>query len=228
MAQSVLILSFALAFSLLGAGIIADAASRKMRKLRILCACLLIAAILAVPYMIVALNIRFNYTPSMPLGMYRLVRVPSNAIRRGMLVATCAPLSAAALGRRRGYLATGPCPADTELLLKAVAGATGDEVTVSVTGVTVNGCLLRHSRPLSLDAGRRRLSFWPQGNYRLHRGQFWLFAPNDRSWDSRYWGPASAADISAIAIPVIAGPWTGVPRCAGNDVRLPDIVPDIW
>ena len=59
----------------------------------------------------------------MPLGIYRLEPLPAAGVVRGMVVAVCAPDDAAELGRRRGYLATGPCPHDSELLLKVVAGS---------------------------------------------------------------------------------------------------------
>jgi hypothetical protein len=53
-------------------------------------------------YMITALHLRFNFTSSMAVGIYRLVPLPKNGVRRGMLVAACAPPDAAELGRRRG------------------------------------------------------------------------------------------------------------------------------
>lgn len=73
--------------------------------------------------------------------------MPANGVERGMFVAVCAPADAAKVGRHRGYLSTGPCSDDTELLLKAVAAVAGDEVTVSRRGLAVNGRLLPHSRP---------------------------------------------------------------------------------
>lgn len=157
--------------------------------------------------MIVTLHLRFNFTASMPFGIYELVPVPKSAIQRGMLVAVCAPLDAAELGRRRRYLASGPCPDDTELLLKTVAAVAGDYVEDSARGVTVDGCLLPHSWPLSYDTARRRLLTWPEAHYyRLRRGQLWLYADNDRSWDSRYWGPAAASDVSARAALLLSIP----------------------
>lgn len=138
-------------------------------------------------YGIVAGELRFNLTPSMPLGIYRLLPVPISAVARGMTVAVCAPTGASALGRSRGYLSIGRCPSVTEPLLKVIAGVTGDDVTVSARGVAIGGCLLANSRPFSRDLAGRRLKPWLSGRYRLHRGQLWLYANNERSWDSRYW-----------------------------------------
>jgi len=203
MTHSVLVLSFALASGLLGAAVIADSTSRRAQRLRVLRLCLIIAVVVVIAHTIVALDLRFNFTPSMPLGIYRLAPVPRSGVKPGMFVAACAPLVAAELGRHRGYLATGPCPADSELLLKTVVAIAGDEVAISVSGVAVHRCVLPHSRPLPLDAAGRRLLPWPQGHYQLRRGQLWFYAPNNRSWDSRYWGPASAAAVMARAIPLL-------------------------
>ena len=187
----------------------------KARRLRILRLCVFAGVVVLIVHAIAAIDIHFNFTPSMPLGIYRLTPIPKSGVERGGLVAVCAPPTAAKLGRRRGYLAAGSCPTAAEPLLKVVAAVAGDSVTVSANGVAVNGCLLPHSRALSRDAAGRRLPPWPQGHFQLRRGEFWLYAANDRSWDSRYWGPASLADISARALPVLAAPWGQVrPRCA--------------
>lgn len=148
-------------------------------------------------------NVRINFTGSMPIGAYLLSPLPSHALKPGMLVASCAPSRAASLGWLRGYLASGPCPDDTELLLKSVAAVTGDDVGVTAVGIKINGCLLPHSRPAMRDHSGRALAPWPQGHYTLAADQVWLYAANDRSWDSRYWGPTSLADIAAEAVPLL-------------------------
>jgi conjugative transfer signal peptidase TraF len=189
--------------------------SMKTRRLRILRLCAFVGAIVLMVHAIAAIDLRFNFTPSMPLGIYRLTPPSKSGVERGSFVAVCAPHVAAEFGRRRGYLATGRCPTATEPLLKVVAALANDSVTLSASGVAVNECLLPHSRALSHDTAGRRLSPWPQGHFQLGRGELWLYAPTDRSWDSRYWGPASLADIFGTAVPVLAAPWVQVrPRCA--------------
>lgn len=148
-------------------------------------------------------SVRVNFTASMPVGIYSLTALSPNAVKRGMLVAACAPIHAAEVGWKRGYLARGPCADGTELLLKSVVAIAEDEVNVTAAGVAVNGCLLPHSQPVLRDHSERRLTRWPLGHYWLKRGQLWLYAPNDRSWDSRYWGPAAAADVVARAVPLL-------------------------
>jgi conjugative transfer signal peptidase TraF len=146
--------------------------------------------------------LRINFTPSIPIGIYRLMPIPISGVRRGMLVAACPPLEAAEFGRRRGYLAGGACPANTEPLLKTVVAIEGDVVAVSPMGVAVNNCFLSHSSPLSFDRMGRRLSPRIPMTYRLRSGQMWLYADNVRSWDSRYWGPVFATSVFSRARPI--------------------------
>lgn len=154
----------------------------------------------------VALNradFRINFTDSVPIGIYRLSPTTSAGLERGILVAVCAPPSAAAIGLRRGYLGHGPCTDRTELLLKSVAAVAGDEIRVTTAGVTVNARLLARSRPLPRDRFGRTLILWPCGRFRLAPDQVWLYAADDRSWDSRYFGPVSVANIKANAVPLL-------------------------
>jgi len=148
-------------------------------------------------------DLRINLTSSMPVGIYVLLPLPPNGATRGMLVATCAPAPAAQVGRQRGYLGVGPCAGDTELLLKFVTAIGGDGIDVTAAGVLVNGQLLLHSQAASRDRSGRRLVPWPTGAYRLADGEVWLYAPNDWSWDSRYWGPAANGDIVAKVVPLL-------------------------
>jgi conjugative transfer signal peptidase TraF len=206
--QPVMVLSFALAFGAFSAALVAPSSPVKTQA-RCIVRIFVCAAIAAfIGYVITALHLRFNVTSSMAVGIYRLVPLPKNGARRGMLVAACAPPDAAQLGRRRGYLASGPCASDTEPLLKVVVAAAGDEIALSGAGVAVNGCLLPNSLPLSHDAAGRRLSSWPYKQFPLTQGLVWLYADNVRSWDSRYWGPVPVADILAKVVPVLTVPIT--------------------
>jgi conjugative transfer signal peptidase TraF len=148
-------------------------------------------------------NLRINFTGSMPIGIYLLLPLPTQGVKRDMLVAACAPAGAASIGLRRGYLVRGPCAEGAELLLKSVAATAGDEVDVTASGVAVNGCSLPHSRPTPRDRSSRTLVAWPRGRDRVVSDQVWLYAADDRSWDSRYWGPASVGEIEDEAIPLL-------------------------
>jgi len=159
-------------------------------------------------------RVSVNFTASMPVGVYSLTSLSPNGVNRGMLVAAGAPIHAAEVGWKRGYLARGPCADGTELLLKSVVATVGDEVNVTAAGVAVNGCLLSHSQPVPRDRSGRRLTPWPVRHYRLRRGQLWLYAANDRSWDSRYWGPAQAANVRARALPLVVLSQQQPPTCS--------------
>jgi len=147
-------------------------------------------------------QLRLNFTPSMPVGIYRIIDAAPVAIQKGEIVAVCPPPAAAELGRRRGYLLHGRCPGDVEMLLKTVAATAGDVVDVQPNGMSVNGRRLPHSRQLTRDQGCRRMMGWPAGHHSVERSTIWLYGANDRSWDSRYWGQVSLRNVSAILLPL--------------------------
>lgn len=217
MTQSVLVLSVALASGLVGAALVTRSISMNTRGLRILCLCVFVGVIVLIVHAIAAIGLHFNFTPSMPIGIYRLTPLSKSGVERGSFVAVCAPPVAAELGRRRGYLAAGRCPTTAEPLLKVVAAVAGDSVTVSATGVAVNGCLLPYSRSFSHDAAGRRLSPWPHGHFQLRRGELWLYAPNGRSWDSRYFGPLK--DTNVVARAFLLSTILGTPSSSGRRVE---------
>lgn len=146
-------------------------------------------------------GLRINVTGSMPIGIYLISSLPADAVERGMLVTACAPITAQKVGRDRGYFAAGPCAGDAEQLLKVVAAVAGDEIRVGSRAIAVNGCPLSNSQVLPFDRRGRTLTSWTPGNYRLGKGEVWLYAPDQRSWDSRYWGPVSVANVSSQALP---------------------------
>jgi hypothetical protein len=91
-------------------------------------------------------------------------------------------------------------------------------LNVSAAGVYVGACPLARSAPVAGDTSGRRLTAWTAVRYRLPAGQVWLYAPNPRSWDSRYWGPEATADLVALAVPILTAPaafrsTSGEPAC---------------
>ena len=204
MSQPALVLLFALGFAAAITVVIATTASaRWTRFARSTLICMLSAALLILGNLAAAAGLKLNLSASMPPGIYRFAVVSPREIRRGMIVAVCAPSGAAQLGRRRGYVSSGECAENSEPLLKMVAAIAGDDVAVSSSGVDVNGRLLRDSRPLAFDRAGRPLVSLPRGHFRITRGAIWLHADHERSWDSRYWGPAPARNVLAKAVPVL-------------------------
>ena len=136
---------------------------------------------------------RFNLSPSMPLGLWRVVATPPTDYRRGQVVVVCPPVDAP-------FLPRGGCPLGMQPLLKQLVGLPGDVVTVMPSGVSVNGQRLPHSAPLTQTADGQPL---PQqrGSGRLNG--FWLYgAGSPRSFDSRYFGEVPVAGLQGLARPV--------------------------
>jgi conjugative transfer signal peptidase TraF len=225
MSQPILTAMLALTIATILTATIAIVAAAHKRAVR---AIKLTALAAIIPIAAVALHnarLRINFTASMPIGIYSLTPLPPRAVKRGMLVAACAPARAEEFGRQRGYLTAGPCAADAELLLKVVAAVAGDEVLVTSRGVAVNGCALPHSRALPYDRSGRRLMSWASGSYRLEKGEILLYAPDLRSWDSRYWGPAAASGVVALAIPLLVT-LMNHPEGIPVDCRQPTAIKD--
>ena len=153
---------------------------------------------------------RFNTSASLPRGLY--VELPLSWLRRaparGDLVLACAPVVAAELARRRGYVGEGPCDAGAAggaaALGKIVLAVAGDEVAFGEGGLAVNGRAVAASRPQVRDTAGRPLAHFPFGRFRVPAGELWLFAPyHPRSFDSRYFGPVAAGAVRGWLIPAI-------------------------
>src|SRR5213592_731906 len=127
------------------------------------------------------LVVRLNVSPSVPLGLYRMVDEP---VARGVLVVACVPPDAARLARDRGYLSAGSCPGGTQPILKRLGAVPGDIVDLDADGVAVNGTRLPNSATAARDTHDRPLPHAPWGRTVTPPGEAWLFATETtRSWD---------------------------------------------
>jgi len=130
--------------------------------------------------------LRLNVSPSVPLGLYRLHRVPDH-LDRGMLVVVPVPASVQAWQSR--WLP----------LLKPVAGRPGDVVCIQEDGLWINarwyGPVLTAAAGLPLPRIRGCFSVGPS--------EVVLASAAPRSLDSRYFGPVLIADLSAMATPLL-------------------------
>ena len=137
---------------------------------------------------------RLNLTPSMPLGLWRVVAASPANYSRGQVVAVCPPVDAP-------FLPRGSCPLGMAPFVKQLVGMPGDVVTVTPHGVSVNGGpFLPHSAPLAQTSNGQLL---PQrlGTWRLTG--YWLYGTDSpRSFDSRYFGEVPAASLQGLARPV--------------------------
>jgi conjugative transfer signal peptidase TraF len=137
------------------------------------------------------LGIRFNSSPSLPVGLY-IVTTDEHA----NLVEFCPSEPFASLSIARGYRDQGVCADGAAPLLKPVVASAGDFVELSPTGISVNGRFLRNTAPLSKDSKGRQLQPWAFGRYTVARGTVWVASSyHPRSFDSRYFGPLPTSAI---------------------------------
>jgi conjugative transfer signal peptidase TraF len=149
-----------------------------------------------------SLGLAWNSTPSMARGIWRVTAL--NHLDRGQAITLCLPEAAARLGRQRGYLDAGDCPGGAETLIKVAAAIPGDLVEVSIAGMSVNGILIPHSRPLAADDLNRPMQTMEHGIYRVSHDQVWVVGDVDRrSYDSRYFGPITLTDVRGRAVPFL-------------------------
>jgi conjugative transfer signal peptidase TraF len=139
-----------------------------------------------------------NVTDSMPLGLYHVVPA-LHAPLKGDIVRLCATPEIAAIGRARDYMPHGPCAHSTAPMLKIVAAVEGDVVQVRSDAVLVDGHALPGSATQARDTHGRVLAHIPRGTYRMRAGDVWLWTPNPRSWDSRYFGPLPVSNVDGYA-----------------------------
>lgn len=176
---------------------------------------LILLGIVAVACWIVeAIGVRLNLTPSLPRGIYKIERGRASL---GDLVAVCLPESYGAFGRERGYVGHGACPGRAAPLLKRIGAVGGDHLEITADGVLVNGQLLQGPAP-AVDSQGRALDPLPARDLVLARGEVWVFAPHPRSWDSRFFGPLPVASLRGRVRPL----WVAKETAAGSLVPAQD------
>jgi len=139
-------------------------------------------------------GLRLNLTGSLPVGLYLASRaVPV----RGAIVLACLPPPVAAFARDRGYVPRGGgCPGDVLPLGKPVLAVAGDTVTVTSSGLLVNGIPIPNSRPLATDRKGRALPRLAIGRYVVRPGSLWIVSSySPFSFDSRYFGTVETRQV---------------------------------
>ena len=116
------------------------------------------------------------------------------SLRVGSIVLTTLPPDATALAAQRGYLPT------RVPLLKRVGAMAPQEVCITGGSVRIDG--VPSAAVLSADRWGRPLPSWRQCR-QLQPGELFLLSvTNPASFDSRYFGPVSAAAVIGVAHPV--------------------------
>jgi conjugative transfer signal peptidase TraF len=140
-----------------------------------------------------ACHLVWNWTPSLPLGLYWLSR--GARTERGKLVAFPVPSEVQSLVLERRYLPPGA------LLVKPVAAMAGDVVCTDGGALAVNGAPLGTIR--TTDTAGRPLPHY-EGCGPVADGTLFVLSPYDKSFDSRTFGPVASGDIRGTVRPL----WT--------------------
>ena len=145
-------------------------------------------------------RLTYNPSDSVAVGWYRVDPLDHRAslqprpLSVGSIVLVPLPAEAAALAAQRGYLPT-RIP-----LLKRVGAVAPQEVCIVGGSVRIDG--VPSAAVLSADRWGRPLPSWQQCR-RLRPGELFLLSvTNPASFDSRYFGPVSAAAVIGVARPV--------------------------
>ncbi|MHA6878944.1 S26 family signal peptidase [Ralstonia pseudosolanacearum] len=145
-------------------------------------------------------RLTYNPSDSVAVGWYRvdLLDPRTGALPRplsvGSIVLTRLPAGAAALAAQRGYLPT------RVPLLKRVGAMAPQEVCIAGGSVRIDG--VPSAAVLPADRWGRPLPSWQQCR-QLQPGELFLLSvTNPASFDSRYFGPVSAAAVIGVAHPV--------------------------
>ncbi len=148
-------------------------------------------------------GLRLNLTGSLPVGLYVAV---GGAPARGTLVLVCLPPQIAAFASARGYVPRGgACPGGVVPIGKRVSAIAGDTVTVTPTGLLVNGAPVPNSQALNADRTGRPLHGVAVGCYHVGRDELWVLSSYSRlSFDSRYFGAVRLSEVRGRLLPL----WT--------------------
>jgi len=149
-----------------------------------------------------AAGARINTTKSIPVGLYWTTDAP---IEKGAYVLFCPPdVGVFSTAKERDYIAGGFCPGDYGYMMKRILAAKGDTVTITDNGVSVDGELLPHSKPIKADLDGRELPRYQSNQYTLGSSELLLMSDvSDTSFDGRYFGPVSRSQVKSVIRPVI-------------------------
>jgi conjugative transfer signal peptidase TraF len=137
-------------------------------------------------------QIIWNVTASAPIGLYRVTR--GRLYLRGDLVLVKPSPFVARFASQRGYLTAG-AP-----LVKRIAATAGDTVCADEDGISIDGQFV--AARLSADRAGRPLPFW-SGCQTLKQDEVFLLMQGVRtSFDGRYFGLTSTADIIGRLEPI--------------------------
>ncbi|HWU84519.1 MAG TPA: conjugative transfer signal peptidase TraF [Rhodocyclaceae bacterium] len=160
------------------------------------------ASLLGVAGLLGLAGARVNTSRSIALGLYWTSDRPA---QKGEYVLLCPPqMDVIEEARKRGYLAAGFCPEGYGYMMKRILATGGDAVTVGADGVRVNDAMLPFSVPLVTDRAGRPMPRLRTSRYVLGASEVLLMSDvSTTSFDGRYFGPVSRAQIRTVIVPVL-------------------------
>jgi conjugative transfer signal peptidase TraF len=172
-----------------------------MRRARWFVLCIGVMAI-AIVTAGLGFGVRWNPTSSLPPGLYRVVSADTDT----NLIAFCPTGSAQQDSILRGYRPKGmQCADHYAPIMKPIAARSGDIVTVTKKGISVNGKALPNTQQFAADNKKRAMNVWPEGTYAVAPGTVWVLSTYSKySYDSRYYGPIELSQVIAHVKPL----WT--------------------
>ncbi len=147
-------------------------------------------------------HMRFNFTPSMPIGFYYQVAHPG-ILQRGQTVEVCLPEIIGEQGLERGYLNEGSCEGGFEPVIKELIATPGDKIQITQEGIWVNQ-IFYYAPFIKFDMHGYAMSSYPI-KFIKSTNQYWLYGANDPeySWDSRFYGGVDRENIQGVIRPFL-------------------------
>lgn len=144
---------------------------------------------------------RINISKSIPLGLYW---VRSKAAHIGDYIIFCPPQTDIFKeAKNRGYIQYGFCPGGYGKMMKKILAAKGDSVKIGMDGISVNGKLLPHTKPLARDKSGRPLPQLINKSYLLRQSELLLMTDHsETSFDARYFGPVDVSKHQNVISPI--------------------------
>lgn len=153
-------------------------------------------------WMLYAQGLRINTTASIPLGFYK---ISNKSLEKGDYVTFCPPQKQVfRQALNRGYLHSGFCHGGFGHVMKKIVASTNDFISISSSGVAVNGILLAYSKPLVKDNNNLPLPTLEITNHQLTDFELLLMTDQSiNSFDGRYFGLIDRKQIDAVIIPIL-------------------------
>jgi conjugative transfer signal peptidase TraF len=145
------------------------------------------------------LGLRFNATPSLPIGFW-LIKPLRTPVARGMIVSFSFPCTEEQHRFCRSAISLG-CSSRSVPLLKPIIAVPGDAVSVSDGGMAINDTPLSNSARLPM-----QIDPVSSGRYLVPNARFWAVSTlHARSFDSRYFEAVGIECIQGQALKLMAG-----------------------